>query len=350
LRKGIVFLFITMMLVLVACQKSVPEDKMATDGPGKQKAPENTAAAPEIKTGQLEVKEEPKVEVKDVPKPSESSPKEEAKSIPEVDIYYTEKTVVLTYHHISSKPVSSITIKPERFEEDLKMLKDNNFNVITLKDMMKGVQGEANMPQNAVAITFDDGYESFYKYAYPILKKYNMPSTLFVITSWTESYSASAGDIGSIGPHEIVEMQKSGLVDIESHSHSGHDYTVRDEKGNLGGVLAFKTYDKNTGKYETQDVYEKRVVEDLAKSIPIIEKYTGVRPDTFCFPFGHYNTRLVELGKMAGFKYFVTTAYGYNRENSKNVTVRRIRSGDAKLSAGELKTNIINCGQEKPVN
>lgn len=263
-------------------------------------------------------------------------------------IYYTEKAVVLTYHHISSKPVSSITISPKRFEEDLKMLKESGFNVISLRDMIKGIEGNFKIPPNAVVITFDDGYESFYKHAFPLLKKYNMPAVNFVITSWTESYSPSGFELNSLSPDEIKEMYKSGIVDIQSHSHNGHYYIIKDEKGQKGGALAYRIYDTKTGKYESEESYNKRVFDDLKESRLIIGKYIGTEPDTLCFPFGHFNQKLVQLGQQAGFKYFVTTLYGSNKENSKSILIKRIRSGDAKLTTEQLKLNIIDCAQGKP--
>jgi biofilm PGA synthesis lipoprotein PgaB len=212
--------------------------------------------------------------------------------------------------------------------------------------MINGMDGKAKLPPNAVVITFDDGYESFYTYAYPLLKKYNMPAVEFVITSWTDGLVELSKDLNSLNPDEIREMYKSGLIDIQSHSHKGHDYIIRNEKGENGGFLAYQIYDQKTGKYEDPESYKKRVFDDLTSSIPIIQKYTDNVPDTLCFPFGHFNSRLVGVAKEAGFKYFVTTLYGDNRENSKSIYVYRIRSGDAKLDSQELKKNIIYCGRE----
>lgn len=271
-------------------------------------------------------------------------------NMPADKIYYTGRAVVLTYHHISSKPFSSITIKPVRFEDDMKMLKNNYFNVVSFRDMINAMQGEAKLPPNAVVVSFDDGIESFYKYAYPVLKKYDIPAINFIITSRTESYKPSPDDYNPLSPDEIKQMYKSGLVDIQSHSHNGHQLIVRNEKGQTGGMLAFREYDQKTGTYETINHYNKRVFDDLTTSADIIQKYIGNRPDTLCFPFGHYNTGLVNLAESAGFKYFVSTGYGFNQEDSKKIVIRRIRSGDSKLTTEKLMQNIINCGQGKPLS
>lgn len=277
-------------------------------------------------------------------------PKHPEKSPAEREPFYKDRAVVLTYHHISTNPVSSITISPGRFESDLKMLKNDGFNIISFKEMIDGIEGKSKLPVNAVVITFDDGYGSFYKYAYPALKKYKVPAVCFIITSWTENYVPEGGELNSLGLQEINEMYQSGLVDIESHSHKGHEYIVKDEEGKIGGILAYRIYDPKIGEYEPEESYKIRVEKDLAESRDIIKKYIGTEPEVFCFPFGHYNAALVELGKKAGFKYFVTTLYGNNKANSKNNLIKRIRSGDAKLTTEKLKQNIIDCGRGKPYN
>lgn len=311
----------------------------------KEAAPDYKKPKEEQKSGRQqtealppEVQEEPLPPSHNIPQHSEDKPNDKE------EYYYTGKAVVLTYHHISTKPVSSITITPKRFEADIKMLKDSGFNVIPFKDMIRAVNGETALPPNAAVITFDDGYESFYKYAYPILKKYNVPAECYVITFWVQNYKPTGNELNSLGPDEIKEMYKSGLIDIQSHSFNGHDYVVRDPEGKTGGKLAYKIYDANTAKYESEENYKKRVLNDLVKSRDMIHEYTGSYPDTFCFPFGHYNSKLIEAGKQAGFKYFVTTAYGNNKANSKSIIIKRIRSGDAKLTTDKLKQNIIDCG------
>lgn len=340
-RKLFLFLLAGLLTIMTSCSQIQRPAPYITDIP-KNVEPEHLVAELEVVKETLPVKESLKPPLSFLDKANYH--------LAENEVFYRERVVVLTYHHISKKPVSSITIKPERFDSDLKMLKDNKFNVISYRDMLDGIDGKAKFPPNAVVITFDDGYESFYNYAYPLLTKYKMPAASFVITSWTESYSKSDSELNQLSPDEIREMYKSGLIDIQSHSHNGHDYIIRNEKNDQGGLLAYRKYDTNTGSYEPEADYEKRVLEDLSTSIPIIQKYTDNAPESLCFPFGHYNSKLVELGKQAGFKYFVTTVSGSNKENSKTIYIRRIRSGDAKLSPEKLRQSIIDCGTGKPAS
>lgn len=345
LKKAVIFLSLILLIIITACSKQTN-----VQAPPLESSP--AQVEPAVKNDKM-IEQEPQkkpVPVKEVLSPPKSFiEKANSMNLPEDKVYYRGKAVVLTYHHISPKPPTGITVTPERFEADLKMLKDNNFNVISYRDMIDGIEGKVKLPPNAVVITFDDGYHSFYKYAYPSLKKYDMPAVNFIVTNWTETFTPSGKEFDILTPDAVREMYKSGLVDIQSHSHDGHHYIARNKEGHNGGMLAYQIYDKNTGSYEPEENHKKRVVEDLKKSIPVIEKYTDQKTDTFCFPFGHYNSRLVELSKQAGFNYFVTTVSGTNKEGSKNNIIYRIRSGDTELSPEKLKTSIINIGSGKPL-
>lgn len=267
-----------------------------------------------------------------------------------VKIYYTGKAVVLTYHHISAESLGDISIKPERFQSDLNMLVDQGFNVISLRELLDSMDGKGQLPDNAVVITFDDGIGSFYKYAYPMLKSYNMPATEFLITTRNETYKPSDADMRPLSPAEITEMSGSGLIDFQSHTNNSHEMVYINSELKKGPKLTNRIYDKDTKTYESETDYENRVMEDLTKSSELIYKYTGHYSDTLCFPYGIYNSQVVELAQKCGFKYFVTTIIGANKEDSNKNKILRIRSGDQKLNTDKLFQNIINAGQNKKIN
>ncbi|CDF57736.1 polysaccharide deacetylase family protein [Thermobrachium celere] len=267
-----------------------------------------------------------------------------AKDIKGKKVYYSGKAVVLTYHHISNERFSSITVTPERFEEDVKMLKENGFNIISLSQLLMAMEGKAKLPDNAVVITFDDGIESFYKYAYKVLKKYNVPATNFIITSRTESYRPSTKDFNPLSKEEIQEMVDSGLVEIHSHTHDSHSYVYKDSSLKKGGKLATRIYDPVKKQIESRNDYLDRIEKDLYKSKELIKNYTGKDTNVLCFPFGQYNSDAINVSKKVGFKYFVTTIYGVNKENTKTKYIYRIRAGEYKIITEKLKQDIIKCG------
>ena len=80
------------------------------------------------------------------------------------------------YHHISKKTsaLGAYVITPEQFESDLKFIKDKGYEAITTQNLVDYFDGKFELPEKPIMITFDDGYLSFYEYAYPLLKQYNM--------------------------------------------------------------------------------------------------------------------------------------------------------------------------------
>ena len=79
----------------------------------------------------------------------------------------------MCYHRISDKPVRYTNLQPAEFEQQMNYLADNDFNVVPLAAIVDAMQYGEKLPQNTVALTFDDGYKDNYTVAYPILKRYN---------------------------------------------------------------------------------------------------------------------------------------------------------------------------------
>ncbi|SMN10659.1 Polysaccharide deacetylase [uncultured Candidatus Thioglobus sp.] len=86
---------------------------------------------------------------------------------------------MLQYHHFSDTTPKSTSISPALFEQHLHYLKENNFKVLKLATMLKRLN-EGNLPDKCVVLTADDGYQSIAKNAYPLLRKYQMPMSVFI--------------------------------------------------------------------------------------------------------------------------------------------------------------------------
>lgn len=172
-------------------------------------------------------------------------------------------TPALLYHHtnwIDKDPTLNVT--PDVFERQMQLLVRNGYRTVFLDDLLKMAEkGESS--KNVVAVTFDDGYLDNWVYAYPILKKYGLKATIFITTgnvkdsdevrpsaedAWSRKISEK--DLPPIDTHfnvnfdctpgqpnvrcgfmswgELRSMQASGLIDIQSHSHTHGYYYVND--------------------------------------------------------------------------------------------------------------------------
>lgn len=157
-----------------------------------------------------------------------------------------DKIPVIVYHSVGPRvPKNRIYYglrTPVRiFESHLKYLKKHQFSTISLDEYYN----RSDLPKNPIVITFDDGYLDNWVYAYPLLKKYGFKSTIFVSTDFVDPvrevrpnlFDVWDGKItdkdlldrGFLSWEEMQIMEKSGLVDIQSHAKT-HAWYFTGEK------------------------------------------------------------------------------------------------------------------------
>jgi peptidoglycan/xylan/chitin deacetylase (PgdA/CDA1 family) len=213
----------------------------------------------------------------------------------------TAQTIILCYHLLVDKvryPGTEIT--PAAFEAQMKELKDKGITVIPMQDLLAWKRGEKNIPPRCAVITFDDGYKSQYEVAWPILKKYGYPFTMFIYTEGVRGGSLGGG--GAITWEQLAEMRDNG-VDIEAHSathqdlREGHTITLASPGGK-------KTRTKLTGPQ-----YEQWMQNEVVGSKQLLEQRLGIKVNCFAVPFGNYNEHVKEIARNAGYE-AMFTVYG----------------------------------------
>ena len=187
------------------------------------------------------------------------------------------KIPVLLYHNF----VSTVPDKdpdnfnyintPQSFEENIKVILENGYTIISMKELNDANNSKFELPEKPILITFDDGYYSNYEYIYPILKKYNIKASIFVVT---DKVGKEIDGIKYLGWKECLEMQNSGLVEIFSHSKR-HIF-----------------YDKFSAKVIRNDVMESYEV--------IEEKLGNKKIKVFAYPYGAYTKETVWTLKISG--------------------------------------------------
>ncbi|MGE5207755.1 MAG: polysaccharide deacetylase family protein, partial [Alphaproteobacteria bacterium] len=213
----------------------------------------------------------------------------------------TAQTIIFCYHRFVDKvryPGTEIT--PAAFEEQMKELKDKGITVISMQDLLAWKRGEKNIPPRCAVITFDDGWETQYDVAWPILKKFGYPVTLFIYTEGVRGGALGGG--GAITWEQLADMRDNG-VDIEAHSathqdlREGHSVTVIEPGG------------KRSRKKLTGTDYEKWVQNEVVGSKDLLEQRLGIKVNCFAVPFGNYNEHVKELARNAGYE-AMFTVYG----------------------------------------
>tara|TARA_A100001015_G_scaffold2383_1_gene3154 strand:- start:2005 stop:3045 length:1041 start_codon:yes stop_codon:yes gene_type:complete len=175
--------------------------------------------------------------------------------------------ITIMYHRFEENKYPSTNIKINNFKEHLKMIKDSGIKFVNPSNFEDELKN--NKKERKVLLTIDDGYQSFYDNAWPILKKSKIPFILFVSTR-------EVGKKGYMSWKNIQELEKYNFVEIGNHSHT-HDYLI--------------------------DFENKEIKDDLEKSITIFKEKLGENSKFFSYPFGEYSSSLKSIVIELGFKY-----------------------------------------------
>lgn len=201
---------------------------------------------------------------------------------------------ILMYHSFEVENDKMIPcVDPKIFEEQIKFFAKNNYNVVGPDKIIAYMTKKEKMPPRTVAITADDGYHNFYENAYPILKKYNVPATIFVITDYI-------GRPGYLNWSQLREMSDSGLVTIGSHTKS-HPWLP------------------------TASVDEEKIHDEIAGSKEVLEKGLGKSVYYFCYPNGGFNGLVQEEARKAGYKGAFTTNPKRKTDINDIYAIRRLK-------------------------
>ncbi|MGI6603930.1 MAG: polysaccharide deacetylase family protein [bacterium] len=215
---------------------------------------------------------------------------------------------VLLYHHLA--PAGSgfennrATITPEEFAWQMEHLATQGYKVLTRDELVAFLEGKITLPERSVAITFDDGYASNLKYAFPILKKHGFHAFIHVITDHLPQESPLPYDVRRLqrlsGP-EIKELADTGLITIGSHTDSLHTYVPSGRSGVQRPALVARLKDPQTGEVETEVAYRRRILADLALSRAKLEEVLGSKVTVLAYPYGVSDPLSRKLTAESGF-------------------------------------------------
>lgn len=198
---------------------------------------------------------------------------------------------ILTYHRFGYDK-STLFVKPDNFTRQMEYLKEKGYHVISLDELVEGIKKEKKFNHRSVVITIDDGYEDNFIYAYPVLKKYGFPATMFIIANF----------IGS----------KVGYMDWEEVK------TISRDNISFGAHTKNEMYLPSLKKREL-------LWEEIAGSKKIIQNKIGKPVDYFCYPTGGFTEEIKLIVKEAGYKGACTTNRGFVELNKDLYELKRIK-------------------------
>lgn len=185
---------------------------------------------------------------------------------------------ILTYHSVrpNGPGPRSAYVHPADFESQIRYILDQGYEVVSLSRLVNAIRSNHTLPNTWVCITFDDGYADNYEYAFPVLKKFGLPATVFLVSGKINR------DPRFLTLTQIEQMSSHG---IEFGSH-----TV--DHVSLSSVPLAEA--------RRQILESKRQLEDLLQA-PV---------EHFCYPYGHFNEAVDHFVREAGYRSCCTEQAG----------------------------------------
>lgn len=234
-------------------------------------------------------------------------------------IYYRDHVAVLMYHHLSEKPMPQFPwiLSADRFDDQMNLLKQEGFHVITMEQYREFMLNGGTVPDNAVLLTFDDGYESFYELAFPILKKYGYTAVNFVIVSTIDHPDPNS--VPKLNWEQMREMKRDGMG-FYSHTYDLHHYGIVDAEGGERPAASALLYIDDENRNEMNTEYYSRVTRDLAKAEQRLKEELGNTDSAIAFPYGSYNDRLLSACDSLGISLTFKIQDGINARTDRNAS------------------------------
>jgi peptidoglycan/xylan/chitin deacetylase (PgdA/CDA1 family) len=207
---------------------------------------------------------------------------------------------ILMYHYIrevdeGDDPIGyRLSVRPDRFEEQLRWLRDEGYTALRMSDLFACLRGDTPCPERPVALTFDDGYEDQAINALPLLERYQMPATFYIVSGFV-------GKPGYMNWQQLEALRDAGM-EIGGHTISHAD---------LAGL----------------SLADAKV--EISQSRQLLRRRLGIAVESFAYPAGSYTLPVTDLVQDAGFSHAVTTEQSGTLRRVFRLPRRRVLGGES---------------------
>lgn len=218
---------------------------------------------------------------------------------------YCLNVPILMYHHIQPQNIAkekwqtNFTVDNGTFDSQMAYLLNFGYTTISLEQLSQALTNHQKLSQKSIVLTFDDGYEDIYTYAFPIIQKYQLKTNLMIATGLI-------GNPDYLHWQQLKEMTASGQVFVYNHTWSHNNLT-----SSTGEKI----------KYEIQTANSQ------------LENYLGVKTNIFAYPYGSQNSNVINILKENSFIAAVSTLPGQTQCDSFIMSLHRTRIGNSQLKS-----------------
>lgn len=211
---------------------------------------------------------------------------------------------IVMYHHLSESPSqwSTYVLPVAQFERDLQYLRDQGYHTITTAQLINWCRGVGALPDKPVMITFDDGYESTFVYALPLLEQYGMTGVVSVIGAVTQQYT-DLPDHNLRYSHmdwdAVKTADASGVLEVQCHTNDMHKLKPRRGCGQMPG--------------ESDEAYRQALFLDFVRFQAAFRLHTEHKAAALALPYGFYSAATIDGAKALNFQVIFTCTERINQ-------------------------------------
>ena len=180
-----------------------------------------------------------------------------------------DNAVILMYHRFGETTYPSTNVRLKQFEQHLAELRDKNYTVLPVREIISKLKIGESLPEKTVGITIDDGYQSVFSEAWPRLKRFNFPFTVFISTALIGKSPKKYMS------WDQLRILKGAGVDIGAHTNTHNHMATSNRSKNVREIL----------------ISNEKYLSEL-----------GAIPDIFAYPYGESSTEVQNLIKKLGYK------------------------------------------------
>lgn len=245
---------------------------------------------------------------------------------------------IVAYHDIAVDGASRRALR-DRHAVTLPMLlrhfswlRDNDYRVVSMAQVIAARSGGAPLPPRAVALTFDDAYKSFHTHVLPLLELFDYSATLAVVGLWIEATDTESIPFGDeqlsrarfMTWLELRDVVASGRVEIASHSFDLHRGHVANPQRNIEPSATTLHYDAGSGSYETAANFATRIERDLRRNNDLLRERLGIVPRIMVWPYGAYTPGTQRIASALGLVVGLTLDNGNNQSETSLAALNRV--------------------------
>ena len=210
-----------------------------------------------------------------------------------------------------------VTVTPDVFEGQMRHLRESGYRTLTIDELVSFIAGERALKQKAVVVTFDDGWLDNYIYAFPVMKRYDINASIFIVTDWVNNSSTDASLTVTVPAHkESKALIKAGRASDVILSWD-HIRTMQDS-----GLAEFYAHTSSHARCTT--LSEQELLSEMGESKRAMENHLGKPCPYLCWPYGEYNDAALKVARNVGYKAVFTTVHGVASPGSDPFAIKRI--------------------------